>query len=111
MILGKRHQARTTGLWYVFEKFTKFIYVIILPYILVEKHKRSPAPWSIGTFVHKLTSPFHSSAGFVLRPLKLSSDAVMLVSYPGELFMRLLKLLVLPLIIASITAGKSEGHQ
>jgi L-cystine uptake protein TcyP (sodium:dicarboxylate symporter family) len=46
--------------------------------------------------------------GFVLRPLKLSSDAVMLVSYPGELFMRLLKLLVLPLIIASITAGSTR---
>jgi len=77
----------------------------------VKKHKRSPARSSLGTFVLKLTSHFYSSAGFILRPLKLSSDAVMLMSYPGELFMRLLKLLILPLIIASITAGKSEGHQ
>jgi len=43
--------------------------------------------------------------------LELSSDAVMLVSYPGELFMRLLKMLILPLIVASIITGKSEGQQ
>jgi Na+/H+-dicarboxylate symporter len=30
----------------------------------------------------------------------------MLISYPGEIFMRLLKLLILPLIIASLIAGK-----
>jgi len=35
----------------------------------------------------------------------------MIVSYPGELFMRLLKLLILPLIVASIIAGKFQGHQ
>ncbi|GFG33821.1 hypothetical protein Cfor_11025, partial [Coptotermes formosanus] len=46
--------------------------------------------------------------GCILRPLNLSSDAVMLVSYPGELFMRLLKLLILPLIIASLTAGNAR---
>jgi len=37
MFLGKRHQARTSGLWYIFKQFTRFIYVIILPYILVKK--------------------------------------------------------------------------
>jgi hypothetical protein len=42
----------------------------------------------------------------VLRPLKLSPDAVMVISYPGEIFMRLIKLLILPLIIASLTTGK-----
>lgn len=46
--------------------------------------------------------------GFVLRPLKLSHDAVMLISYPGEIFMRLLKLLILPLIIASLIAGSAR---
>jgi Na+/H+-dicarboxylate symporter len=60
--------------------------------------------------VHKLKSYSFSSAGFILRPFELSSDAVMLMSYPGELFMRLLKLLILPLIVASITAGKSKGQ-
>ncbi|PNF17685.1 hypothetical protein B7P43_G07363 [Cryptotermes secundus] len=46
--------------------------------------------------------------GFVLRPLKLSPDAVMVISYPGEIFMRLLKLLILPLIIASLIAGSAK---
>jgi len=30
----------------------------------------------------------------------------MLISYPGELFMRLLKLMILPLVIASLISGK-----
>jgi Na+/H+-dicarboxylate symporter len=30
----------------------------------------------------------------------------MVISYPGEIFMRLLKLLILPLIITSLIAGK-----
>ncbi|KDR21109.1 excitatory amino acid transporter-like isoform X2 [Zootermopsis nevadensis] len=46
--------------------------------------------------------------GFILRPLKLSSDAVILISYPGELFTRLLKLFILPLIIASLIAGSAK---
>ena len=29
----------------------------------------------------------------------------MLISYPGELFMRLLKLMILPLVIASLISG------
>ncbi|XP_069704267.1 excitatory amino acid transporter-like isoform X2 [Periplaneta americana] len=51
---------------------------------------------------------FGLALGFLLRPLKLSPDAVMLMSYPGELFMRLLKLLILPLIIASLIAGSAR---
>lgn len=46
--------------------------------------------------------------GFGLRPYKLGSDALMLISYPGELFMRLLKLMILPLIIASLIAGSAS---
>lgn len=45
-------------------------------------------------------------AGFGLRPLDLGDDAVMLISYPGELFMRLLKLMILPLVIASLISGE-----
>ncbi|KAJ9598421.1 hypothetical protein L9F63_010896, partial [Diploptera punctata] len=45
---------------------------------------------------------------FSLRSMRLSPDAVMLISYPGELFMRLLKLLILPLIIASLIAGSAR---
>jgi Na+/H+-dicarboxylate symporter len=45
-------------------------------------------------------------SGVGLRPLHLSPDAILLVSYPGELFMRLLKLMILPLVIASLIAGE-----
>ncbi|XP_049763079.1 excitatory amino acid transporter isoform X1 [Schistocerca serialis cubense] len=48
------------------------------------------------------------TAGFSLRPLQLGLDAVMLVAYPGELVMRLLKLMILPLIIASLIAGSAR---
>ncbi|CAD6220369.1 GSCOCG00005023001-RA-CDS [Cotesia congregata] len=46
--------------------------------------------------------------GFGLRPLGLSDDTVMLISYPGELFMRLLKLMILPLVIASLISGSAS---
>ncbi|XP_066594060.1 excitatory amino acid transporter isoform X1 [Prorops nasuta] len=46
--------------------------------------------------------------GFGLRPLALGADAVMLISYPGELFMRLLKLMILPLVIASLISGSAS---
>lgn len=46
--------------------------------------------------------------GFTLRPLALSADAIMLIAYPGELFMRVLKLMILPLVIASLISGSSS---
>uniref|UniRef100_A0A182NE58 Amino acid transporter n=1 Tax=Anopheles dirus TaxID=7168 RepID=A0A182NE58_9DIPT len=46
--------------------------------------------------------------GFSLRPLGLSSDTLMLIAYPGELFMRVLKLMILPLVIASLISGSSS---
>ncbi|XP_053672499.1 excitatory amino acid transporter [Anopheles nili] len=46
--------------------------------------------------------------GFTLRPLGLSSDTLMLIAYPGELFMRVLKLMILPLVIASLISGSSS---
>lgn len=46
--------------------------------------------------------------GFGLRPLELSADTVMLIAYPGELFMRVLKLMILPLVIASLISGSSS---
>ncbi|KAJ6635585.1 putative sodium-dependent excitatory amino acid transporter glt-6 [Pseudolycoriella hygida] len=40
--------------------------------------------------------------GMALRPLNLSDDQVMLISYPGEIFLRILKMLTLPLLISSL---------
>ncbi|KAH8266474.1 hypothetical protein KR044_002297, partial [Drosophila immigrans] len=46
--------------------------------------------------------------GLSLRPLQLHGDSIMLISYPGELFMRVLKLMILPLVISSLIAGSAS---
>ena len=45
-------------------------------------------------------------AGAFARTLEYSSQTVMLVSFPGEIMMRMLKMLILPLIISSIITGQ-----
>ena len=51
-------------------------------------------------------------SGFVLgtslRSFDLSHETILLIAYPGELFMRLLKLMILPLIIASLITGAAS---
>ena len=44
--------------------------------------------------------------GLLLRKYQLDSVTVSYIAYPGELFMRLLKLMILPLIIASLITGQ-----
>ena len=44
--------------------------------------------------------------GLLLRKYELDSVQISYIAYPGELFMRLLKLMILPLIIASLITGK-----
>ena len=46
--------------------------------------------------------------GILLRSLELSPETILLIAYPGELFMRLLKLMILPLIIASLITGAAS---
>ncbi|XP_050726346.1 excitatory amino acid transporter-like isoform X2 [Eriocheir sinensis] len=46
-------------------------------------------------------------AGAFARTIEYSSQTVMLVSFPGEIMMRMLKMLILPLIISSIITGLS----
>ncbi|XP_034015669.1 solute carrier family 1 member 8b [Thalassophryne amazonica] len=45
--------------------------------------------------------------GFVLRSLNLSTQAKIYFSFPGELLMRMLKMLILPLITSSLMSGLS----
>ncbi|XP_046550466.1 excitatory amino acid transporter-like [Haliotis rubra] len=44
-------------------------------------------------------------AGLVCRLFEPSSDTVQVVQFPGELFLRMLRMLILPLIISSIITG------
>ena len=46
--------------------------------------------------------------GLLLRSFNLSNEAILLIAYPGEIFMRLLKLMILPLIIASLITGAAS---
>nr|XP_045609852.1 excitatory amino acid transporter-like isoform X2 [Procambarus clarkii] len=46
-------------------------------------------------------------AGSLARSLHYTPDVIMLVSFPGEIMMRMLKMLILPLIISSIITGLS----
>lgn len=46
--------------------------------------------------------------GFLLRMAEPSDDAIMLISFPGEILMRALKMLILPLIVSSLIVGVSS---
>uniref|UniRef100_A0A0N5A849 Amino acid transporter n=1 Tax=Syphacia muris TaxID=451379 RepID=A0A0N5A849_9BILA len=46
--------------------------------------------------------------GFVLRPLSLSEDTIRLINFPGELFMQMLKMMILPLIFSSLISALAE---
>lgn len=46
--------------------------------------------------------------GLALRAAGPDSTTILLISYPGELFIRMLKLMILPLIIASLISGSAS---
>jgi len=46
--------------------------------------------------------------GLGLRQFELDKNTINLIAYPGELFMRLLKLMILPLIISSLITGAAS---
>ena len=43
--------------------------------------------------------------GFVARLFEPSEEVIMFVSFPGDVLMRILKMLILPLIVSSLIAG------
>ena len=43
--------------------------------------------------------------GLLLRPTKPNEEAILFISFPGDVLMRMLKMLILPLIISSLIAG------
>ena len=47
--------------------------------------------------------------GFSLRSASLSHDTIMLISFPGDILMRMLKMLILPLITSSLITGQLAG--
>ena len=46
--------------------------------------------------------------GFVLRPAHLSDNVIELVGFPGEIMLRMLKMLVLPLVAGSMISGTTS---
>lgn len=46
--------------------------------------------------------------GFLARLGEYNDDVIMLVSFPGDILMRLLKMLILPLIISSMISGLAQ---
>jgi len=46
--------------------------------------------------------------GFLARLTTYTPDTVMLISFPGDILMRMLKMLILPLIISSLVAGLAQ---
>ncbi len=45
-------------------------------------------------------------AGFLLRGYELSQPTLQLINFPGEIFMQVLKLMILPLIFSSLISGE-----
>ncbi|KAI1726440.1 sodium:dicarboxylate symporter family domain-containing protein [Ditylenchus destructor] len=47
-------------------------------------------------------------SGFILRGFNLNSEAVRLINFPGEIFMQVLKLMILPLIFSSLISALAQ---
>ncbi|XP_053544786.1 neutral amino acid transporter B(0) [Bombina bombina] len=48
--------------------------------------------------------------GFAVRPLELNTAQQLSFSFPGELLLRLLKMIILPLVVCSLVSGAASLH-
>ncbi|CAD5216792.1 unnamed protein product [Bursaphelenchus xylophilus] len=51
--------------------------------------------------------------GFMIRPFNPSNDAISLIGFPGEIFMQIVEMMILPLIISSVISALAQvkpGH-
>lgn len=48
------------------------------------------------------------AAGMTMRWANFSKDSIVLISFPGDVLMRMLKMLILPLIISSLISGLAQ---
>ncbi|XP_072014208.1 excitatory amino acid transporter 4-like [Amphiura filiformis] len=46
--------------------------------------------------------------GFGLHPYNLSDEAILIIGFPGDIFMRCLQLLILPIIVTSLITGTAD---
>lgn len=91
-------------------KFGIYTHIVKLTHVEYEIFVNTVVCYRYIFFCGSLSHFFFSFTGFSLRPMNLSQEAITLVSYPGELFMRLLKLLILPLIISSLITATASAN-
>ncbi|CEF59272.1 Excitatory amino acid transporter 2 [Strongyloides ratti] len=46
--------------------------------------------------------------GFIIRPFNPSNDLIQLIGFPGEIFMQIVEMMILPLIISSVISALSQ---
>ncbi|KAB7507851.1 Excitatory amino acid transporter [Armadillidium nasatum] len=101
-------------------KYMHYIRSYQLRHLAILKHKRKMSPvrvtkmrWNwirrnlllILTFSGVICGV---GCGFIIRVFEPDKTVILLLAYPGELFIRMLKLMILPLVIASLIAGSAS---